>query len=119
GATAQSIYAFFSDPENRRLVETLIERGMRPTLSDGAARSDILAGKTFVFTGALTQFTRDEAERIAKQNGARVSGSVSKSTSYVVAGENAGSKLEKAQQLGIPVLTEDQFREMLQGPQDE
>ena len=61
---------------------------------------------TFVFTGALTLFTRDEAEKLVKLAGGRASGSVSKSTSYVVAGENAGSKLAKAQELGVPVPTD-------------
>lgn len=72
-------------------------------------------GKIFVFTGALTLFTRDQAEELVRQSGGTASGSVSKNTSYVVAGEKAGSKLAKAQQLGVPVLTEAQFKEMLEG----
>ena len=68
---------------------------------------------TFVLTGALEKFTRDEAREMIEKRGGKVSGSVSKKTPYVVAGENAGSKLQKAQQLGIPVLTEDEFLEFL------
>ncbi len=116
--TAESVTSFFADGDHRRMVEELMERGVRPTASDGAAHSDVLAGKCFVFTGALSLYTRDEAERLAKQNGGRVSGSVSKNTSYVVAGENAGSKLEKAQQLGVPVISEQEFQEMLNGSGD-
>lgn len=67
------------------------------------------AGKTFVLTGSLTRFTRDEAEALIADHGGKAAGSVSKKTSYVVAGEAAGSKLRKAQELGVPVLTEDEF----------
>lgn len=73
------------------------------------------AGKIFVFTGALTLYTRDQAEELVRQAGGTASGSVSKNTSYLVAGEKAGSKLTKAQQLGVPVLTEIEFQEMLEG----
>ena len=73
------------------------------------------AGKTFVFTGALTLFTRDQAEGLVQARGGTASGSVSKNTTYLVAGEKAGSKLAKAQQLGVPVLTEVEFQEMLEG----
>ena len=75
---------------------------------------DRFAGKTFVLTGSLTTFTRDEAEALIVRYGGKASGSVSKKTSYVVAGEAAGSKLTKAQSLGIPVLSEDEFKQMLQ-----
>jgi NAD-dependent DNA ligase len=73
------------------------------------------AGKTFVFTGALTLFTRDQAEGLVQARGGTASGSVSKNTTYLVAGDKVGSKLAKAQQLGVPVLTEVQFQEMLEG----
>ena len=72
------------------------------------------AGKTFVLTGALTMFTRDEATAQIERFGGKASGSVSKKTSYVVVGENAGSKERKARELGIPILSEDQFLEMIQ-----
>jgi DNA ligase (NAD+) len=116
--TAESIYEFFQDADNRSTVERMVAAGLRPQASDAQARSDRFAGKTFVFTGALTLFTRESAELTVKQNGGRASGSVSKSTSYVVAGEGAGSKLEKAQKLGVPVLTEEQFQQMLESPED-
>jgi DNA ligase (NAD+) len=112
--TAESVAEFFGDPENRAMVERLVAAGVNPTGSESAPRSDRFAGKTFVFTGALTLFTREEAELLVKQAGGRASGSVSKATSYVVAGEKAGSKLAKAQELGVPVLTEEQFQEMLE-----
>ena len=70
-------------------------------------------GKTFVLTGTLENFTRDEASEIIEKLGGKTSGSVSKKTSYVLAGEDAGSKLDKAQSLGIPVITEAQFDEMI------
>jgi DNA ligase (NAD+) len=74
---------------------------------------DRFAGKTFVLTGALTKFTRDEATEQIERFGGKASGSVSKKTSYVVVGENAGSKERKARELGIPIITEAQFLEML------
>ena len=74
---------------------------------------DALAGKTFVLTGTLEQFTREEAKAMIEAQGGKVSGSVSKKTAYVVAGEAAGSKLRKAQELGIPVLSESDLLTML------
>ncbi|NUM77953.1 NAD-dependent DNA ligase LigA, partial [candidate division KSB1 bacterium] len=71
------------------------------------------AGKTFVFTGALEKFTRDEAERMVDERGGRASGSVSKKTDYVVAGPGAGSKLDKARELGVKVISEDDFLKMV------
>jgi DNA ligase (NAD+) len=111
--TAESIAEFFGDEENQSLVERLLEAGVKPTAPENAPQTDKFAGKTFVFTGSLTLFTRESAEGTVKQNGGRASGSVSKSTSYVVAGEKAGSKLAKAQELGVPVLTEEEFLEMV------
>ena len=82
--------------------------------STAAPADDRFAGMTFVLTGALSLFTRDEATEKIEAHGGKASGSVSKKTTYVVAGENAGSKLRKAGELGIPVLTEQQFLDMLQ-----
>jgi DNA ligase (NAD+) len=117
--TAESVAEFFAAPEHRAMVDRLLGGGVNPTGSESAPQSDRFAGKTFVFTGALTLFTREDAELLVKQAGGRASGSVSKSTSFVVAGEKAGSKLAKAQGLGVPVLTEEQFKEMLHDGQDE
>ena len=72
------------------------------------------AGKTFVLTGTLEKYSRDEAKKIIESYGGKASGSVSKKTDYVLAGEEAGSKLTKAQNLGIPIITEQDFKEMIQ-----
>ena len=78
-----------------------------------AEGSGVLGGKTFLFTGTLTEMTRDEAEGMVEEHGGKILSGVSKNLNYLVAGEKAGSKLEKAQKLGIPVLTEAEFLEML------
>ena len=111
--TAEGIAAHFADPRQQDLLDRLLAAGVSPTVTEVAPRTDEFAGKTFVFTGTLVHQKREEAEQIVKQRGGRASGSVSKQTSYVVAGENAGSKLTKAQELGVPVLTEEEFLEML------
>jgi DNA ligase (NAD+) len=111
--TAESIYAYFSDDLNQDILRRLAKVGVKPEAHAGAPASDEFAGKTFVFTGTLTKFKREEAEALVKRMGGRASGSVSKNTSYVVAGESAGSKLTKAQELGVPVITEDEFAEMV------
>ena len=108
GITAQSLISWFQSPQSRHLIETLREAGVNLE-SHEAPAGDKLAGKTFVLTGALERFTRDQAGAMIEAQGGKVSGSVSKKTSYVVAGEAAGSKLRKAQELGIPVLTEEEF----------
>ncbi len=114
-ATAESVYGFFRDPRNQELLRRLREAGVAPTSGDAEERSDKFAGLTFVFTGGLQSITREQAESLVRQMGGRASGSVSKNTSYVVAGEGAGSKLAKAQQLGVPVLTEEEFLRMVEG----
>lgn len=104
---AASIVDFFARPENRALIEKLRAAGVQ--MDGGAQRerqSDALAGKTFVLTGTLPSLTREQASELIVAHGGKVTDSVSKKTSYVVAGANAGSKLAKAQQLGIPVLDE-------------
>ena len=107
-AIAASIRAFFANPDNRELVERLRERGVRLAEERaGPARPQTLEGLTFVLTGALERFTRDEATAALKELGAKVTGSVSKKTSFVVAGEDAGSKYDKALALGVSVLDED------------
>lgn len=109
---AQSIYDFFREERNVKMIEELKELGVNP-VSKVKPKSDKLAGKTFVLTGTLQNMTRDEASAIIKSHGGKTSSSVSKKTSYVLAGENAGSKLDKAQNLGVIILTEDDFLEMI------
>ena len=111
---AQSVYDFFSDAQNIELVDRLNSQ-IHIIEPDTKTVSDIFAGKTLVFTGSLNIYKRDEAEAIVKRNGGKASGSVSKKTDYVVAGENAGSKLTKAQELGVPVITEEEFQQMVLG----
>jgi DNA ligase (NAD+) len=111
--TAEAVAAFFALDETREMLAKLRQAGVEAQGDDSAPVSDHFAGKTFVFTGALTKFTREDAEATVRRLGGRASGSVSKQTSYVVAGDNAGSKLTKAQSLNIPVLTEDEFAQLL------
>lgn len=106
---AQSLRTFFEQPHNREVVEQLRAAGVHWPESEGLAAQRVplpLAGKTFVLTGTLPTLSRDAAKEKLEAAGAKVAGSVSKKTDYVVAGEEAGSKLEKAQQLGIAVLDE-------------
>ena len=111
--TAQSIVSWFASPQSQHMLRRLREAGVNFE-STAAPADDRFAGMTFVLTGALSLFTRDEATEKIEAHGGKASGSVSKKTTYVVAGENAGSKLRKAGELGIPVLTERQFLDMLQ-----
>ena len=111
--TARSISDWFSQPQSRHMVERLREAGVNFE-SKRALTDTRFAGMTFVLTGALTQFTRDEATEKIELFGGKVSGSVSKKTTYVVVGENAGSKERKARELNIPILTEDDLLNMMQ-----
>ena len=111
--TAAFIRTWMDSDQSRDLLWRLMEAGVNMT--DRTEKVDArFAGMTFVLTGALTKFTRDEATEMIELRGGKASGSVSKKTTYVVAGENAGSKLTKAESLGIPVLTEEEFLQMLQ-----
>ena len=110
--TARELVEFFALDSTRELCNRLKEAGVL-TESVAEERLDILEGKTFVLTGTLPTMSRDEASALIKKNGGKVSGSVSKKTSFVVAGEEAGSKLTKAKELGIPVLTEEELLAML------
>lgn len=110
--TAQSIVEFFARPESRALCNALKAAGVL-TESTAAPKGDRLAGLTFVITGTLPTMKRDEASALILQNGGKTSGSVSKKTSYLLAGEDAGSKLTKAKELNIPILTEAEFLAML------
>lgn len=108
---AASVASFFSQESTRQLLEKLRAAGVRPQApqAPSAVAENRVAGKTFVFTGTLGQMTRAEAESLVKRLGGRTSSNVSQRTDYVVAGENAGSKLAKARQMGVTVLTEAQF----------
>ena len=111
--TAQSIYDWFRQSQSVHMVQRLREAGVN-FASTRQVTDTRFAGKTFVLTGALSKFTREEATERIEAFGGKATGSVSKKTSFVVVGENAGSKERKARELGIPILTEDDFLEMLQ-----
>lgn len=112
GITAANVVRWFSDAQSRDLIARLRSAGVNFDSLEQTA-DERLAGKTFVLTGALSLFTREEATEKIEALGGKVSGSVSKKTTFVVAGENAGSKLKKANELGIPVLSEEDFLQML------
>jgi DNA ligase (NAD+) len=113
---AHAIMEHFNDPRNRALVSELLELGIEPTAPvKRVASSALFAGKTFVLTGTLPTMSREQATEKIEAAGGKVSGSVSKKTSYLLAGEEAGSKLEKAKTLGVPVLDEPEFLRMLDG----
>lgn len=113
--TAESIAAWREQEQSRHLIARLRAAGVNFT-GEKTAKSDLLSGKTIVATGSLILFTRKEINDLIESLGGKAAGSVSKKTSYVVAGENAGSKLKKAQELGIPVLTEAEFKTMVEAP---
>lgn len=109
---AESVYTAMREPHRIALIERLKELGLNMTYSDQKV-SDKLNGLTFVLTGTLPTLKRDQAKEMIEKRGGKCSGSVSKKTSYVVAGEEAGSKLDKANELGITVLSEDEFLKMI------
>jgi DNA ligase (NAD+) len=112
---AESIYQFLRQPENRGLIERLRNEGL-PMKSDTVEepqRAQVFAGKTFVLTGTLDTMTREEATALIAERGGRVTSSVSKKTDFVLAGSDAGSKLQKAQDLGVRILDEREFSAML------
>ena len=113
GITASSIFNWFHEAQSVHMVERLRQAGVNFE-STRIVTDARFAGKTFVLTGALTKFTRDEATEKIELFGGKAAGSVSKKTSYVVVGENAGSKERKARELGIPILSEEEFLEMIQ-----
>ena len=110
--TAENIVSFFSHPQTRRMIDRLKNVGVVMTAEKAAAGDDRFAGMTFVLTGTLPDMTRDEASALITSHGGKVSGSVSKKTSYVVAGAEAGSKLAKAESLGVPVIDEAELLRM-------
>ncbi|GAB4270161.1 NAD-dependent DNA ligase LigA [Thermincola ferriacetica] len=110
---AESIVAYFRDPAHLRLIERLREAGVNMTQDIPERGERPLEGKTFVLTGALEKYSRKEAQELIEKLGGKVSSSVSKKTDYVLAGADPGSKLEKARQLGITVISEDDFEIMI------
>ena len=111
--TAKSIYEFFEQEQTKDLLDKLQKAGVNMQDKSETVIDDRFYGKTFVLTGSLEKYTREEASKIIEQYGGKTSSSVSKKTDYVLAGEDAGSKLVKAQSLGVTVITEEQFEEMV------
>jgi len=110
---ANAIHGYFEDPDNRAVVESLLAAGVKPEPPEAPAAGGTFTGKTVVLTGTLATMTREAAKEAIERRGGKVSGSVSKKTDFVVAGEEAGSKLKKAQELGVKVLTEAEFQALL------
>src|SRR5574340_1100633 len=110
-----SLASFFNEERNRQVIARLLERGLAITVQpvEATTGSQSLAGKTFVFTGGLNDYSRDQAKQLVERQGGQVSSSVSKKTSYVVAGVDPGSKLEQAKKLGVKILTEEEFTDLL------
>ncbi len=110
-----SLASFFNEERNRQVIARLLERGLAITIQpvEATTGSQSLAGKTFVFTGGLNGYSRDQAKQLVERQGGQVSSSVSKKTSYVVAGVDPGSKLEQAKKLGVKILTEEEFTDLL------
>jgi DNA ligase (NAD+) len=113
---ARSVYDFCRSDEGRQVFEQLRNAGVVLTTSDedSVDHSGVFAGKTLVVTGTLQHYSRDEIERLIEKLGGKASGSVSKKTDFLVAGQAAGSKLQKAQELGIRILSEQEFRQLTQ-----
>jgi DNA ligase (NAD+) len=112
---AQSIADFFSEAANRKLIQRLKDEGLKMTEKRAAPDDTRFAGMTFVFTGALARRSRDEAAAEVARHGGKATGSVSKLTNYVVVGTDPGSKYDKARTLGVPILNENEFDDLLAG----
>jgi DNA ligase (NAD+) len=111
--TAAHVHAFLAERRNSRVIDSLLRLGLHwPEIRQVAPRSNVLNGKTFVLTGKLSTMTRDEAGDLIRELGGKVAGSVSKKTDYVLAGEDGGSKLRKATELGVRILDEEEFLKM-------
>ena len=111
---AKSIYEYFHEPQSLSVVNELLAAGVKPEPT-GTSRSDKMKGKTVVITGTLENFTRQQAEQAVKQTGGKTSSSVGKKTDFVLAGKNPGSKLDKARSLGVKIIDEQQFIDILNG----
>jgi DNA ligase (NAD+) len=114
--TADSVVSFFRKKEVRGLIEKLEDAGINLEQPRVVSASNKFQGMKFVFTGELANMTRDEAEGLVKKMGGEAASSVSKKTSFVVAGDNAGSKYDKARQLRVPIINEQKFQEMVNEP---
>ncbi len=110
---ASGILEFFSEPANQQLIKKLEKAGVRPKMEKRIVKSAKLAGKSFVFTGGLANRTREEAGKLVKQHGGKVVSSVSKKTDYVVVGTDPGSKYDKAKELAVTILSEDEFEKLV------
>ncbi|MDX1586800.1 MAG: helix-hairpin-helix domain-containing protein, partial [Balneolaceae bacterium] len=110
---AESVAAFFSKSHNIHIVETLRKHGLTFEMEEQEEASSLLEGKKFVLTGSLPTFTRKEATELIRKHGGDTASSVSSKTDYLLAGESAGSKYDKAVELGIPILNEESFLEMI------
>jgi len=111
---ARSLYEFLNDYKNKEEVTALRKKGVEPTsVASPGGNSSIFSGKTFVITGTLPSLSRDEASDLIRQNGGKVSSQVSKNTDFLVAGSDAGSKLKKATDLGVKIISEEELRELL------
>ncbi len=113
--TANTIYEFFRQDQTKDLIAKLKEAKVNMKVLEEAVEDDILEGKVFVLTGTLQHYSREEASSLIEKHGGKTSGSVSKKTDYVLAGEDAGSKLKKAKLMEIPILTEEEFENLLKG----
>jgi DNA ligase (NAD+) len=111
--SARAIHAFFQNKDNREEIERLIAHGVRPEKMAKKIAGHPFAGKTFVLTGTLSRYSRDEAGALIKERGGKVAGSVSKNTDFLLLGDDPGSKYDKAKELGIQTLSEAQFEKML------
>ena len=109
---AESVVAALEEPHRRELIQRLKDAGVNMTYETKETMDSRFAGKTFVLTGTLPTMKRDDAKKLIESFGGKVSGSVSKKTHYVVAGEDAGSKLTKAQELGISIISEEELIDM-------
>ena len=114
GIVAASITEYFSDEENRRFVNRLLEAGVRPQMHAQQDAGTLFEGMTFVLTGTLPTLSRAQAQEMIRKNGGKATGSVSKKTSIVLAGESAGSKLDKARELGVRIIDEAHFLQMIE-----
>lgn len=111
--TAKSVYEFFKQDQTKDLIDKLTIAGVNMVDTSSAVKDERFINKTFVLTGSLQKYTRDEASKIIEDFGGKTTGFVSKKTNYLLAGEDAGSKLTKAQELGIEIISEEQFEEMI------